>query len=250
MAMSNAYISTRAIKAAIFSVIFLALNQIFVTSAFAATDTDGDGVIDSSDNCTLEDNGTLIPDAGGNVQLDTDGDGYGNICDPDFDNNLVVNASDLAFFKTKFFSSDPDADLNGDSVVNAADLAILKTMFFKPPGPSYIDLPPAPQNVASVSDDGQVTISWDSVTGATSYNIYWDTTGGVTTSDTQLATVTSPYLHDGLVNGTTYYYAVTAINAVGEGALSDEVNATPFTETLSTWGIMSWGSGTWKAAIP
>ena len=58
------------------------------------------------------------------------------ICDPDFDNNLVVNASDLAFFKTKFFSSDPDADLNGDSVVNAADLAILKTMFFKPPGPS------------------------------------------------------------------------------------------------------------------
>ncbi len=114
----------------------------------------------------------------------------------------------------------------------------------------YIDLPPAPQNVASVSDDGQVTISWDSVTGATSYNIYWDTTGGVTTSDTQLATVTSPYLHDGLVNGATYYYAVTAINAVGEGALSDEVNATPVTETLSTWGIMSWGSGTWKAAIP
>ena len=111
-----------------------------VHSGDVSADTDGDGVIDSSDNCTLEDNGTLIPDAGGNVQLDTDGDGYGNICDPDFDNNLVVNASDLAFFKTKFFSSDPDADLNGDSVVNAADLAILKTMFFKPPGPSYIDL--------------------------------------------------------------------------------------------------------------
>ena len=99
-------------------------------------DTDRDGVIDNLDNCINVANGPLIPDAGGNVQLDTDADGYGNICDPDFDNNLIVNAADLAFFKTKFFSADPDADLNGNGIVNAADLAILKTMFFKPPGPS------------------------------------------------------------------------------------------------------------------
>ena len=99
-------------------------------------DVDADGVTDSADNCFLAPNGPLIPDAGGHVQRDTDGDDFGNVCDPDFDNNLVTNAADLAFFKTKFFSSDPDADLNGDNVVNAADLAILKTMFFKPPGPS------------------------------------------------------------------------------------------------------------------
>ena len=106
------------------------------TIEIETSDSDGDGIIDGEDNCVEDANGPAIPDAGGNIQLDVDGDGYGNICDPDFDNNLVVNASDLAFFKTKFFSSDPDADLNGDSVVNAADLAILKTMFFKPPGPS------------------------------------------------------------------------------------------------------------------
>jgi hypothetical protein len=99
----------------------------------AAADTDGDGVIDSSDNCILIANP---------MQRDTDFDDYGNFCDPDFDNNLIVNAADLAFFKTKFFSTDPDADLNGNGIVNAADLAILKTMFFQPPGPSYVDLPP------------------------------------------------------------------------------------------------------------
>ena len=99
-----------------------------VTAGFESIpDSDADKILDAMDNCTQVVNLT---------QRDTDSDGYGNICDPDFDNNLVVNASDLAFFKTKFFSSDPDADLNGDSVVNAADLAILKTMFFKPPGPS------------------------------------------------------------------------------------------------------------------
>ena len=91
------------------------------------TDADSDVVADSVDNCTLVANP---------AQRDTDGDGYGNYCDPDFDNNLVVNAADLAYFKTMFFTSDPEADLNGNGVVNAADLAILKTMFFKPPGPS------------------------------------------------------------------------------------------------------------------
>jgi hypothetical protein len=93
------------------------------------TDVDADGVADSVDNCTL------APNA---AQRDTDSDGYGNYCDPDFDNNLVVNASDLAFFKSRFFTNDPDADLNGNGVANAADLAIFKSFFFRPPGPSGI----------------------------------------------------------------------------------------------------------------
>ena len=218
---------TRTIKAVIISAIFIALTPIFTSNAFAATDTDGDGVIDSSDNCILNPNGPLIPDAGGNIQLDTNSDGYGNFCDPDFDNDLIVASADLAYFKSTFFTTDPDADLNGDGIVNASDLAILKPFFFQPPGPSYVDLPAAPQNVTLIGDDGQVTINWDSVTGATSYNIYWNTIGSVTMSDSQIATVTSPYVHTGLTNGTTYYYIVTAINSIGEGVLSSEVSATP-----------------------
>ena len=211
---------TCTIKTIIISAMFIALTPIFTSNAFAATDTDGDGVIDSSDNCIL----IVNP-----LQRDTDSDDYGNFCDPDFNNDLIVASADLAYFKPKFFTTDPDADLNGDGFVNAADLAILKLFFFQPPGPSYIDLPPAPQNVALIVDDGEVTISWDSITGATSYNIYWNTTGSVTTSDSQIATVTSPYVHTGLSNGTTYYYVVTAINSTGEGALSSEVSAIPST---------------------
>ena len=96
-------------------------------NAYYDNESDGDGFGDEIDNCI---------DISNVAQRDTDFDGYGNFCDPDFDNNLVVNASDLAYLKTKFFSSDSDADLNGDGIVNAADLAMLKTMFFKPPGPS------------------------------------------------------------------------------------------------------------------
>ncbi len=92
------------------------------------TDTDGDGVTDDSDNCTL------VPNPS---QLDTNGDGYGNICDADLNNDNATNAVDLGLFRLQFFAAGPnDADFNGDLVVNFVDLGILRTLFFAPPGPS------------------------------------------------------------------------------------------------------------------
>ncbi len=98
-----------------------------ITINVTVEDQDSDGIIDVSDNCILVAN----PE-----QRDTDGDGFGNYCDPDFDNTLVVNAGDLAYLKSMFFTADPHADLDGSGYVNAADLAILKSFFFKAPGPS------------------------------------------------------------------------------------------------------------------
>lgn len=76
-----------------------------------------------------------------------------------------------------------------------------------------------PIGVFAISGAGQVTISWSPVTGATSYNIYWGTTTGVTTASTKISGVTSPYIHTGLISGSTYYYRVRANNS----GLSDEV---------------------------
>jgi fibronectin type 3 domain-containing protein len=89
-------------------------------------------------------------------------------------------------------------------------------------------IPGAPATVTAAAGDKQVTISWTLVTGATSYNVYWGTSTGVTTTTgTKIATVPSPYVHTGLTNGTTYYYVVTAVNTAGEGAESIEVAGTP-----------------------
>ena len=95
----------------------------------ADIDTDGDGVNDATDNCTLIANAD---------QRDTNGDGYGNICDADLDNNLTVNAADLGLLRTMFFDSGAgiDADFNGDNIVNVVDLGIMRQLFFAPPGPS------------------------------------------------------------------------------------------------------------------
>ena len=86
----------------------------------------------------------------------------------------------------------------------------------------------APTNVSASAGNSQVTISWTAVTNATSYNIYWSTTSGVTkTGGTKITGATSPYVHTGLTNDTTYYYIVTAANSLGESAASAEASATP-----------------------
>jgi hypothetical protein len=88
--------------------------------------------------------------------------------------------------------------------------------------------PSAPTGVQAVAGNGQVTVSWNAVAGATSYNLYWRTSPGVTKQNgTKIAGASSPYVHTGLTNGTTYYYVVTAQNANGESVESGEVSATP-----------------------
>jgi predicted flap endonuclease-1-like 5' DNA nuclease len=101
-------------------------------AAPAAADSDGDGVADANDVCTLVADGPAQP----KPQRDTNDDGFGNLCDADLNDDGIVNFGDLALLRRAFFSADPNADLNGDGVVNFSDLAILKRGFLKPPGPS------------------------------------------------------------------------------------------------------------------
>ena len=95
----------------------------------AGPDTDGDGIADGADNCTLVANAD---------QRDSNGDGYGNVCDADLNNDGVVNAVDLGIMRSVFFTADADADLTGDGVVNAVDLGSLRAAFFAAPGPSGV----------------------------------------------------------------------------------------------------------------
>ncbi|MFK8017317.1 MAG: S8 family serine peptidase [Gammaproteobacteria bacterium] len=97
-----------------------------VASVLTGTDTDGDGIGDGADNCTLLANAS---------QTDSNGDGIGNACDPDLNNDCVVNVIDLGILRTVFFTNDADADFNGDGTVNVGDLGRLRSFFFAAPGP-------------------------------------------------------------------------------------------------------------------
>ncbi len=96
-------------------------------------------------------------------------------------------------------------------------------------------IPAAPTGVSATGGTKQATISWSAVTGATSYNLYWSTTTGVTTvNGTKISGITSPAVHTGLTDGTTYFYIVTAANSTGESAASVQVAATTLAATPPT----------------
>ena len=92
----------------------------------------------------------------------------------------------------------------------------------------YPDIDP-PSNVVASAGDGQVILSWDTVDGAESYNIYVANQDGVSTTsyDSKIADVTSTFFVDDLSNGVTYYLVITAENANNESGISEQVQATP-----------------------
>ncbi|MDH5254351.1 MAG: 5'-nucleotidase C-terminal domain-containing protein, partial [Gammaproteobacteria bacterium] len=95
-------------------------------------DTDGDGVLDAADNCTLVANP---------AQADSDADGYGNRCDGDMNNNGSTNAQDTTLFRQQLGqpSVAPTynaADINANGAVNAQDITLFRKLLGSPPGPS------------------------------------------------------------------------------------------------------------------
>jgi hypothetical protein len=87
-----------------------------------------------------------------------------------------------------------------------------------------------PYAVTVTAQSASNYLTWGSVVDAVSYNVYWSTTPGVTkTTGTKISVPDPRYLHSWLLNGTTYYYVVTAVDAAGtETAESAQVSAMPF----------------------
>ncbi len=95
-------------------------------------DSDSDQVLDGSDNCLLVDNGN---------QLDSDNDGFGNLCDCDFNQDGFCGGPDFTLFIGCFNSpinNNPTceaADMNGDGFVGGPDFTRFISGFNGAPGP-------------------------------------------------------------------------------------------------------------------
>lgn len=86
--------------------------------------------------------------------------------------------------------------------------------------------PAAPTGLTATAGTGQVSLSWTTSSGATTYNVFRGTTSGGPYS--QIGTsVTSNYIDNNVTGGTKYYYVVTAANSSGQSGDSNEAAATP-----------------------
>jgi len=89
-------------------------------------------------------------------------------------------------------------------------------------------IPATPTSLSSTAGNGLVSLVWIGSTGATSYNVYRGTSANGE-STTAIATGVSNinYTDSTVVNNTTYYYKVAAVNVAGVSPMSNETSATP-----------------------
>ena len=92
-----------------------------------ALDRDMDGVPDVDDNCIVDPNGPLLGAC--SAQEDADGDGFGNSCDADFDQDNIAAGSDFAILLSVFGTADAVVDMDCDGIVAGSDFAILLRLF-------------------------------------------------------------------------------------------------------------------------
>lgn len=98
-------------------------------------------------------------------------------------------------------------------------------------GPTF-DSSVDPKNVQVVAGDSvnsemTNTISWNAVTAATDYVVFWSDSPGVTENSNILTAVDNKLTHEGVLAGQTYYYRVQARSNGETSVISVEAQGTP-----------------------
>ncbi len=132
--MTHTYSSPGVYNVSLFVVEWNAQSEYSNTTATVNVDSDGDEVWYNEDNCILIYN----PD-----QRDINNDGYGNICDPDIDDDGTVDYDDYIILAGAYISTigdtnyDERADFDNDDSIDYDDYIILAGAYGSAPGPSY-----------------------------------------------------------------------------------------------------------------
>lgn len=77
---------------------------------------------------------------------------------------------------------------------------------------STVTTPTAPDGIMTSPGNGSIAVSWNAVTDATGYKVYYGTSAGSYSQNIDAGSATS-YTIEGLTNGTTYYIAVSSYNS-------------------------------------
>jgi len=183
-----------------------------------------------------------------------------------------TNASNLDLINQGYETLAAITDPTTPIVFNQESSVLPTNTYSKPPNAlkfTYVAEPAAvPAKVTGLNTTvnattSKVTLNWNAVTGATSYNLYFSTDDVIYTnfSDSLTNPVTNaPFTTEALPTGT-YYYKVSAVNSAGEGPKSDKTTANILgpllpptnirvTNAVTTGNIISQVTLEWDAVTP
>jgi len=131
-----------------------------------------------------------------------------------------------------------DFNLNEFRIYNGAftanDIAATQSL-----GPDQVITPTvAPSGVNATASGANIQLSWNGVSGATSYTIKRATSPGGTFTPVVSGITTTSYTDAPTADGTTYYYEVTGVNSTGEGTASSAASTTLYSD-YQQWKIAS-----------
>jgi subtilisin family serine protease len=85
----------------------------------------------------------------------------------------------------------------------------------------------APASLTAIGGDAQVRLTWPEVQSATGYRVKRSSASGGPYMVVSPNVKTLQFTDTGLVNGTTYFYVISAVNVLGESPDSPEASGTP-----------------------
>jgi endo-1,4-beta-xylanase len=191
-------------------------------NAFIAV-TPGNGVTwqyRSSDGGGCDNNNTTGLSAPYWVRLVRSGDTFTGYCSPKGTNWTQLGSTTLTNISIACIGLAVTAHNNSSLCVATFDNVTAPGWLVSAP-------PASPANLSASAWDLQITLNWSASSGAISYNVKRATTSGGPYTIISNVTTTN-FTDTGLINGTSYYYVVSALNVAGESANSAQVSATPF----------------------
>jgi len=106
--------------------------------------------------------------------------------------------------------------------------------------------PAAPAGLAATAGTAQAALTWNAVSGATGYTVYYGTANAGPYPSKKTVTTTNTTV-TGLTNDTPYFFVVTASDANGPSAISAQATATPIlikaASGASLAAVASWSGG-------
>ncbi|MCU1350681.1 MAG: hypothetical protein JWO56_3711, partial [Acidobacteria bacterium] len=149
-------------------------------------------------------------------------------------NVLVVDTTTANTSYTAALSAQTPYRWNVAACNNAGCSSFTSVLYFQTP--TTASIPGPPQNLAAAPGNGQNGLAWnppssDGGATITSYRVF----RGTSSANTQIVTsggcanlgAATGCTDTGLTNGQSYYYIVSAVNAVGQGPPSNSATATP-----------------------